>query len=73
MIELLTQKYKEWVADNDGIYQYLMRPFHTKKRFFPWLKGILSLYRNKSITEAVLNGIRCESHRERLIRSLENE
>lgn len=69
----LTRTYKEWDAKNNDVYQYIMRPFHTRKGFFPWLKGILFFHRNKSMKELVLNCIRCESHRERLIRSMESK
>lgn len=68
----LEQIYKKWLTDNGGLYQFLMRPFNTRKGFFSWFKAVLSLYRNKGLKEIILNCIRCESHRERLINYLEN-
>lgn len=69
----LASTYKQWIAGNDGVYRYLMRPFDTKKSFLVWLKSVITMYLNKSLRQVVLNCIRCESHRERLLYLLEDD
>lgn len=67
----LMHTYNKWIAENDGGYSYLMRPFNTKRGFLTWLKDVITLYLNKNIKQVVLNCIRCESHQERMINCIE--
>jgi poly-gamma-glutamate capsule biosynthesis protein CapA/YwtB (metallophosphatase superfamily) len=70
--ETLEKTFSQYVKEASAQYQAYLEVYPQKlKRFFK--KGLLPSLRTQSNTRLLLNLIRCESHREVLIKMLNNE
>jgi poly-gamma-glutamate synthesis protein (capsule biosynthesis protein) len=71
--KLLFQKFNDWSLKKEQMYFGFLQPYSNRYLKGLFRRNILPSFLNKSFCRLILNLIRCESHREVLIKVLENK